>query len=197
MIKYRNGMVQHQKIGIGGQWEQIIAPQQYIDRILGKIEEIRQAQGKANISFQRAQQIEREYLHMACNGKHSIKGLDEVTARRICTWRDQFKEPYQQSMTKYTQQLELQRLQAVAQEQQLAQQSVYQQQAAQQQQTQQQQNAQALNSALQNVSKQLQQQTQNLLQQSQQYTAPSVYSPQLSRPNIKNCYTISNIEYCN
>lgn len=74
-------------------------------------------------NLERARQIEREYLYLACNGKHTIDGLEVEIATKICSWRSQFKAPYEKSLAKYTSDMESLRLRAeTAAQQRLAQQ---------------------------------------------------------------------------
>ena len=158
IVRFRNGYVEHQKLDPGGQVaERIIIPQDYVNHLLGKVGEVESAVATANTSAQKAQQMEREYLYMACNGKHTIEGLDKATATKICTWRDQFKQPYEEAHAKYQQQMEQQRQQVAMQEQQRSQQQaqnlMLMQQLAQQQQqaSANQQALQGINNSLQNL----------------------------------------------
>jgi hypothetical protein len=165
IVQFRNGVVEHQKLGPGGQVvERAAIPQEYVNHLASKVAEAQEAIATANVSVQKAQQMEREYLYMACNGKHPIKGLDNATATKICNWRDQFKEPYEKALVNYQHQMEQQRQQAAAQEQQLAQLRMYQAQLAQQQAIANQQAWQNFNNTLQNTTNQINQQTQQLMQ---------------------------------
>lgn len=106
------------KVESGGKYgEPVTIPQEYINHLQSKIIEIKEGVATAKISEQKARQMEREYLYMACNGKHSIKGLDNETATQICTWRDQFKGSYATASANYQLRLEKMRQQAAIDEQ--------------------------------------------------------------------------------
>lgn len=189
IVQFRSGTVEHQKIGPGGQIvERAAIPQEYVNHLLSKVAETQESIGIANASVQKAQQMEREYLYMACNGRHTIKGLDNATATKICTWRNQFKEPYEKALAHYQQQMEQQRQQAALQEQQLAQQRMYQAQLAQQQAIANQQAWQSINNTLQNTANQINQQTQSLMN----FQVPQVQP--ISPPGRDRviCNTLSN-----
>lgn len=192
IVQFKNGTVHHQKLGIDGQvTEHAAIPQEYVNHLLSQIAEIQQAITVANVSVQKAQQMEREYLYMACNGKHTIKGLDNTTATKICTWRDQFKEPYERALANYQQQVEKHRQQASAREQQLIQQRMYQAQLAQQQAIANQQAWQNINNSLQSTANQINQinqQTQNFMN----FQAPQVQPITPSGGNRVICSTLSN-----
>lgn len=203
IVFFRNGAVEHQKLDASGQVvERAAIPQEYVNHLVSKGAEIQEAVASANASAQRAQQMEREYLYMACNGKHSIKGLDNATATEICTWRDRFKEPYEKALANYQKQMEQQRQQAAAQEQQLAQQrqlaavqgqqlaqqQMYQAQLAQQQAAANQQAWQNTTNALQNTVNQITQQTQSLINSQ----VPQVQPISPSGGDRVICNTLSN-----
>lgn len=189
IVQLRNGAVEHQKLGPGGQIvERAAIPQEYVNHLSSKVAEIQEALAIANVSVQKAQQMEREYLYMACNGKHTIKGLDNATATQICTWRDQFKEPYEKALANYQQQLEQLRDLVAVQEQQLAQQRMHQAQLAQQQAIANQQSWQSINNTLQNTINQINQQTQSLMN----FQAPQVQPISPPGRNRVICNTLSN-----
>ena len=189
IVQFRSGTVEHQKIGPGGQIvERAAIPQEYVNHLLSKVAETQESIGIANASVQKAQQMEREYLYMACNGRHTIKGLDNATATKICTWRNQFKEPYEKALAHYQQQMEQQRQQAALQEQQLAQQRMYQAQLAQQQAIANQQAWQSINNTLQNTANQINQQTQSLMN----FQVPQVQPISPPGRNRVICSTLSN-----
>ena len=140
IVRYGNGQVRHVKIN-GASPEAVILPAEYINHLNEKLKAAHNAQAKAQASVERARQMEREYLYMACNGKHTINGLDKETATKICTWRDQFKDPYEKSLAKYKQDIEqLKQTADAAEQQRLTQQQI----AAQQTRLQQQQSQQEL-----------------------------------------------------
>lgn len=192
IVQFRNGTIEHQKLDSGGQVvERAVIPQEYVKHLLAKISETQEALATANARIQKAQQMEREYLYMACNGKHTIKGLDTAIATKICSWRDQFKDPYEKALANYQQQIEQWRQQAAAQEQQLAQQRVYQAQLVQQQAIANQQAWQNINNALQSTSNQINQQnqqTQNLMN----FQMPQVQPITPPGGNRVICSTLSN-----
>jgi len=104
-LRFLNGTVRHLKHENGNKLP-ISLPVEYTAHLQSKYQEILSAESQANANVERARQIEREYLFKACNGKSSINGLDNATYTKICTWRDQFKEPYAIASTKFQQQLE-------------------------------------------------------------------------------------------
>jgi hypothetical protein len=116
-VRYANGSVQHFKIA-NGKYESVSLPADYTDHLSAKYQEILNATSRANASLQRAQQIEREYLFKACNGRSSIDGLDNATYTKICIWRDPFEEPYSIASANYQKQLESLSQQAATVEQQ-------------------------------------------------------------------------------
>ncbi len=87
IARYANGSVQHFKV-VNGRTETIKIPQNYTDYLSSKYQEILNATSQSNSVLQRAQQIEREYLFKACNGKSGLDGLDNATYAKICSWRD-------------------------------------------------------------------------------------------------------------
>lgn len=189
IVQFRNGAVEHQKLGLGGQIvERVVIPQEYVNHLLSKVAETQEAIAITNVSVQKAQQMEREYLYMACNGKHTIKGLDNATATMICTWRDQFKQPYEKALANYQRQMEQQRQQAAVQEQQLAQQRMHQAQLAQQQAIANQQAWQSINNTLQNTTNQINQQTQSMMN----FQVPQVQPISPPGRNRVICSTLSN-----
>lgn len=120
IIRFKDGSVNHERLDSNGQVvERIIIPQDYLNHLQSKLTEIDEAIAAANISVQNAQQMEREYLYMACSGKHSIKGLDNEAATKICTWGNQFKNSYATASANYQRRLENMRQQAAIDERQL------------------------------------------------------------------------------
>lgn len=128
IAKFANGLVLHFKVINGIPAENVVLPQEYSDYLYGKYQDILNTTSQANVILQRTQQIEREYLFKACSGKNGINGLDIAVYTKICTWRDQFKEPYAMALAKYQKQLESLKQQAITEEQQrLQQQQIFQQ----------------------------------------------------------------------
>lgn len=191
IARYANGAVQHFKI-VNGATVPIKLPTTYTDHFQAKYQEISDATSRASNILQRAQQIEREYLFKACNGKSSINGLDNANYTKICTWRDQFKEPYATASANYQRQLEGLKQQAATSEQQR---QIQQQIALQQQMLQQQRNQQAWN-ALSQANQQLQQQTQQTMQTVNSWQAPQVQPITPPGGNKVICNTIGSIITC-
>lgn len=138
IVRYGTGQVRHLKLN-GASPEAVALPTEYLNDWNEKYKAIQNALVRARSEIVRAQQMEREYLYMACNGKHTISGLDNETATKICKWRGQFKEQYEKTLAKYTQNMEqLQQKAESARQQRLAQQQIdVQRRQLQQQQTQQ------------------------------------------------------------
>ena len=191
IARYANGSVQHFRV-LNGRPEPIRIPQSYTDHLSSKYQEVLIAASQANSALQRAQQIEREYLFKACNGKSAIDGLEMATYTKICSWRDQFKEPYAAAAANYQRQLESMRQQAATAEQQR---QIQQQIALQQQMLQQQQNQQTWNQINQ-ASQQLQQTTQQILQGTSSWQAPQVQPIAPPGGNRVTCYTVGSIVTC-
>lgn len=192
IVQFRSGYIDHHVLGPGEVvLEHVVIPQKYVDHLLAKVGEIQAAINIANASFQQAQQLEREYLYMACNGKHSIAGLDAAVATEICTWRDQFKEPYEKALADYQQRMERQRQQSEIAEQQIQQQRMNQAQLAQQQAIANHQAWQGINNILQgttNQINQINQQTQNLMS----FPTPQVQPIAPPGGSRVTCTTLSN-----
>lgn len=188
---YANGSVQHFKV-VNGRPELVSLPTDYADHLLSKYQEVLNATSRATANLQRAQQIEREYLFKACNGKSSINGLDNAAYTKICTWRDQFKEPYAIASANYQKQLESLKQQAATAEQQR---QIQQQISLQQQLLQQQRNQQAWHEVNQ-ASQQLQQSTQQIMQGVNSWQAPQVRPITPLGGNRVVCHTIGSITTC-
>lgn len=195
--RLRGGAVVHREVDAdgkpSGQFVQL--PQEYVNHLLEKIAEAQPAINKANAAVQRAQQMEREYLYMACNNSYAIKGVptkDLAMTREICTWRDQWKEPYARAQANSQQQMEQLRQQVAAREQQQAQNFAFQQQLAAQQAA---ANATAMavtNNNLQQTVNNLMQQNQQSIQQMQNYNNQMFNSGWNTRQNPVTCITLSN-----
>jgi hypothetical protein len=203
VVHYANGATRHFKVS-NEKKEIVSPPTTYTDHLQAIYQEVVNVTSRASTNLERAQQIEREYLYKACNGKSSIKGLDNSDYTKICTWRDQFKEPYAIASANYQRQLESLRQQATTAEQQR---QIQQQIAQQQQMLQQQRNQQAWNEANQ-ANQQLQQQTQQILDQASQqlqqqgrqgvnsWQAPQVQPLTPSSRSTVICQTIGSITTC-
>lgn len=125
IVHFRGGAIQHQKLAADGKTavELVELPQEYIAKVSEAISEAQAAMQKASADASKAQQMEREYLHMACAAGYSIKGVppkDMGIARQICTWREQWKEPFAKAEAKYKQEMEQKRQDIAQSEQQRA-----------------------------------------------------------------------------
>lgn len=163
ILRFNSGVVQHHKLTADGQSfaELVQLPQEYIDQLQGKIDEAQVVIQKAKEDAAKAQQMEREYLYMACAADYSIKGVppkDMEIARQICTWRDQWKEPYARAEAKYKQEIEQKRLEVVQAEKQRSYIAAQQAQAAAAQSA-------AFSASMNQMNQGLQQQNNNTLQQ--------------------------------
>lgn len=116
-VRYANGQVVHFKVG-SGQPELVQLPQEYISMIEKKYKEIENTQNKASNEIEKAKRMEREYLYLACNGKHEISGLENEISNEICTWREQFQEPFKLAQKQYSENLERMKIEARSQEEQ-------------------------------------------------------------------------------
>jgi len=195
IAKYGTGVIQHFKI-TGAQPEPVRLPAEYVSQIGEKYLAVLQAQTEVNQNIDYARQIEREYLYLACNGAHSIKGLDAGTATKICTWRDQFKQPYDDALARYNEQLEQMkhRAQTAAQQRQIQQQIALQQQMISQQQSQM-AFQQSLNT-LDQFSQQMQRSTMQMQQQMMNQPAPQVAPLSMPGSNQIRCIHVGPTTNC-
>ena len=191
IASYADGSARHFKVA-NGLTEQVLLPMDYLNHLWAKYQEVLGATSQAYARLQRAQQIEREYMFKACSGNGSIDGLDRATYAKICTWRDQFKEPYAAASANYQKRLESLKQQAVTAEQQR---QIQQQIAMQQQMLQQQQIQQGWNE-LNQASQQLQQRTQQTLQGVNSWQAPQAQPIAPAVGNQVICHTIGSIITC-
>lgn len=191
VARYANGVVQHFKV-VDGKAELVSLPSEYTEHLKSKYREILTHISRAGSDLQRAQQIEREYLFKACNGKGAVEGLDNSQYTAICTWRDQFKAPYAEASEKYRRQLEtLKQQAATAEQQRLAQEQI-----AIQQYMLQQQRAQQNWNMLNQGNQQLQQQNQQTLQGIQNWQPPQVQPITPPGGNRVVCNRIGSITTC-
>jgi hypothetical protein len=98
IARFANGLVRHIKNGKG---ELVELPDEYISMMVDKYDEVKLTSRRALEVRKKAKQMEREYLHLACNDKHEISGLEKEVYNKICTWREQFKEPFELAQKKY------------------------------------------------------------------------------------------------
>jgi len=199
VVRFANGATYDFEIS-DGKKERVSVPAAYGDHLSSQYQEVLNVTSQASANLERAQQIEREYLYKACNGKSSIRGLDNSDYTKICTWRDQFKEPYAIASANYQRQLESLRQQATTAEQQR---QIQQQIAQQQEMLQQQRNQQAWNEAnraSQQLLDQANQAAQQLQQQAQRgansWQAPQVQPIAPPGGNRIVCNTIGSITTC-
>ena len=173
IVGHANGQVRHLKLN-GVSPESVVLPVEYVNELSEKLKSTQDALTAAQPSLERARQIEREYLYLACNGKHVIDGLDRPTATKICNWRGQFKDPYEKSLAKYTSELEALKLKAeTAAQQRLAQQQFDAQQRRLQQ-LQSQVELQQFSNALNQFSQQMQNSSQQMLNNVRNQPTPQV-----------------------
>lgn len=201
IVRFRNGAIQHQKLATDGQTiiEQVELPQEYITKVTNAMSEAQAALQKAGVAAAKAQQMEREYLHMACAADYIIKGVppkDMEIARQICTWRDQWKEPFAKAEANYKQEIERKRQEVAQAEQQRANISAQQAQTAAAERA-------AFAASMTQFNQTLQQQNNNTVQQINQMTQQLQYqnnqmmnswAPQQNKTTV--CNRVSNQVFC-
>lgn len=114
--KFSNGQNMNYKLENGQVVEYVVLPQEYFSMIKMKYQEIEKAQMQASEDIEKAKRMEKEYLYLACNGKHQIQGLEREISNKICTWREQFQEPFKLAQKKYSENLEKMKIEARSQE---------------------------------------------------------------------------------
>ena len=136
MALYANGKVVHAKVDNS---ELVKLPKEYVSMVDKKYQELLEFNSRVSNELEKAKRMEKEYLYLACNGKHEISGLEKGVSNKICTWREQFKEPFELAQKKYNESLEksLERMQTEARTQQEQQRIQQEQQRIQNQQNQQ------------------------------------------------------------
>ena len=178
--------------------ENVVLPPEYTNELGGKIKSVQDALASAQSNLERVRQMEREYLYLACNGKHSIDGLDNQMATKICTWRGQFKAPYEKALAKYTSDMDALKQKAeAATQQRLAQQQI----DAQQTRLQQQQNqlqVQQITNALNQLGLQMQNSSQQMLNNTINQPTPQVNFTPFTAPggNSIRCVTVGSVTNC-
>lgn len=105
IVRYGNGQIKHFKVD-GVQFQPVELSEEYTSYVLGKYMEIQSAQAENLAKIDLARKIEKEYLYFACNGNHEILKLEKRVSTKICTWRDQFKEPFRAAQKQYIENLE-------------------------------------------------------------------------------------------
>lgn len=197
IVRYANGQVRHLKL-TGSTPEAVVLPAKYVNELIGTLKITQDALTGAHSNLERARQIEREYLYLACNGKYTIDGLEAKIATKICSWRSQFKAPYEKSLAKYTSDMESLRVRAeAAAQQRLAQQQTdLQQRRLQQQQSQ--VELQQLANSLGQFGQQMQNSGQQMLNSVMNQPAPQVnFAPFTAQGNnTVRCVTTGIITNC-
>ncbi|PXF63194.1 hypothetical protein [Kangiella spongicola] len=99
------GVVRHFRLSEGG-YETVKLPPEYLSLIMEKLKETKEMLRVASSNIERAKKMEREYLYLACNGKHKITGLDKGISNKICVWRNQFQDSFKIAKKEYNEKLE-------------------------------------------------------------------------------------------
>lgn len=195
IIRYGNGHVGHFETN-EGVLEPVTLPDEYIAYVNKKYGEVLQAYKEADLNLERARQIEREYLYLACNGSYEIDNLEKELSSKICSWRSQFEEPLSVALAQYAEKLEQMKQTAKTVEQQRR----YQEQIAFQQQIiRQQQSQQVIQDGV-NALSQIGQKMHNSGLQMQQYFMNQI-SPQVAPLSLPgndqiNCVSVGPVVNC-
>ena len=194
IARYGNGQIRHFKIGSTGQKSLVQIPKSYTDHIEAKRQEIYNAIPQINKHLEFVKRTEREYLYLACNGQHKIKGLDKKTATKICNWRNEMQPMYQAAIENSKKQLE-QLLQSVEKAEN---ERVLKQKIAQQQRTIEQQRNQQSMSEITNSLNSLSNSLRSSAAQTQQFMQPMpIYQPApLGSSDRINCITTGPVTSC-
>jgi len=194
-----NRQVHHLQL-LGTQQKEVSLPAEYIALLKDKYAAVKIMGTTANANVEPARKIEREYLYMACNGKHSIDGLDNNIATKICTWRNQFETPYRESLVKYNEIIEQMKQRAVVVEQQR---KLQEQLAIQQNNRREQESKEAvgdllntLSGALGQVSQQLQTSTDQIQKSYTSFPSPQITPMRLPGSNNIRCLNTGSITNC-
>jgi len=127
VAKYANGQVGHFKVNNGEPVELVELPKEYLSMVVKKNQELLEFNSRASNKIEKAKRMEKEYLYRACNGNHGISGLEKKVSNKICTWRDQFKEPFELALNRFNESLEKMKAEAETQaEEQRIQEQLYQ-----------------------------------------------------------------------
>jgi hypothetical protein len=195
IVRYGNGQIRHFKVE-NGQFEPVSLPEEYLSIVNRKYHEVTLAYREASSKIESARKMEREYLHMACDGGYEFDGVDLEISSKICTWRNQFKEPFNDALAKYNIELEDQKRTA----QSIEQQQKYQEQIALQQSIIDQQRSQQAFQESMNALSDLGKQMQNSGMQMQQYflnqPPPQVAPLSLPGSNQINCVNVGLVTNC-
>jgi hypothetical protein len=111
IVRYANNEIRHYKIG-SSQPEPVQLPADFTSEVETKYRAVINAQTEMSAQIEIAKRMEREYLFLACSGKHEIAGLDTKTSSKICTWRDQFQDQFKDAQQRYLDRLERAKLEA-------------------------------------------------------------------------------------
>lgn len=192
---YGNGQVRHFKIN-GDSLEEVILPTEYLAHVNEKYKAIVNARNDATNSVEAARELERRYLFKTCNGDGEIQGLDTMTATKICTWRDQFKELYKTALANHTAHLEEMRRVAsnVEQQRQVQAQLAAQRQLVQQQLSQ--QSFQRSMDSLRQTTQDLQNSNSQILNGIMSQPVPQVAPLNLPSDNRVTCITVGRVTNC-
>jgi hypothetical protein len=105
VVKYHSGRVRHIKVTNSVPQQIVLAPE-YISHIEDQYRTITSALSGGRVGIDKAKNMEREYVFKTCAGSQSIPGLDSSTFKKICTWREKFKEPFEKALAAYRMKLE-------------------------------------------------------------------------------------------
>lgn len=197
IVRYGNGQIRNFKVK-DGQFEPVALPKEYLAIVNSKYNEVTLAHRDASSKVENARRMEREYLHMACSGDgdYKIDGVNTDISSKICSWRSQFKEPFNVALEKYN--AKLVEMKQTAQG--IEQQRLYQEQIALQQRIIDQQKSQQEFRDSMNALSEIGKQMQNSGMQMQQYflnqSSPQVAPLSLPRSNQINCVNVGSVTNC-
>jgi hypothetical protein len=100
---FADGKVEHLKVDSG---EIVELPKSYFHMTIKKIKRINKSNSLTSQKIEQVKIMEEEYRQLACHGKHEIVGLEKKIFTKFCTWRDQFKEPFELSLKRFKKSLE-------------------------------------------------------------------------------------------
>lgn len=195
IVRYGNGQIRHFKV-MDGQLEPVALPEEYLAIVNKKYNEVTLAHRDASPKVENARRIEREYLHMACSDDYKIDGVSTDISSKICSWRSQFKEPFNVALEKYN--AKLVEMKQTAQG--IEQQRKYQEQIELQQRIVDQKKSQQAFQDSMNALGEIGKQMQNSSMQMQQYflnqSSPQVAPLSLPGSNQINCVNVGSVTNC-
>lgn len=195
LVRHGTGQVRHVKV-TGNVKEDVQIPAEYFTHLSGKYTEVLNALAGAEATIERAKQVEREYLYMACNEKYKVSGLDKEVSTKICTWRNQFKNPHKVALERSQLKMEeLKKMAEAANQKRTTQQDI----ARRQEQLDRQQSMQELQQAANSFSQfgqQMQNMGQQALQNSLSQPAPQVTPWTPSSGNQIRCINTGPVTNC-